>query len=152
MDLVALQAGPINSVVTKCISNVSQIKAKITNSMYTLITLLCNTTFASVNTSVRPRVKVSQRNIDESFLYDTGAQRTCMPFKAFKRIYMFASPVEVCFPKLVTKRDKTGRDWRPFPNGQDRVGTTSLWSCCSGKFGKNSGRDLVPLGTSLEWS
>ena len=32
-------------------------------------------------------MKVSQRNINESFLYDTGAQRTCMPFNAFKRIH-----------------------------------------------------------------
>ena len=84
MGLVSLQAGPIYRTVKQ---NVSQINEKITNSMFTLITLLCNTTFASVNTSVRPRVKVSQKNIDESFLYDTGAQRTCMPFKAFKRIY-----------------------------------------------------------------
>ena len=87
MGLVVLQAGPINRAFTQCVSNVSQIKAKITNSMFTLITLLCNTTFASVSNSVRPRVKVSQRNIEDSFLYDTGAQRPCMPFKAFKRIY-----------------------------------------------------------------
>ena len=49
MGLVALQAGPINRAFTQCVSNVSQIKAKITNSMFTLITLFCNTTFASVN-------------------------------------------------------------------------------------------------------
>ena len=49
--------------------------------------MLCNTIFASVQTSTRPRVKNSQRNLDESFLYDTGAQRTCMPFNAFKRIH-----------------------------------------------------------------
>ena len=32
------------------------------------------------------------------------------------------------------------RDWRPFPNGRDQDGTTSLWSRSSGKFGKNSGK------------
>ena len=87
MGLVSLQAGSINRTFTKCVSSVSQIKSNIANSMFTLITLLCNTTFSSINTSVRPRVTVSQKNIDDSFLYDTGAQRTCMPFKAFKRIY-----------------------------------------------------------------
>ena len=65
--------------------------------------------------------------------------------------------LEVCVPELGTKRDETGRDWRPFPNGRDRYGTTSLWSRCLGKFGKNSGkfgtgRDYwVPLRKSLEW-
>ena len=87
MGLVSLQAGSINRTFTKCVSSVSQIKSNIAISMFTLITLLCNTTFSSINTSVRPRVTVSQKNIDDSFLYDTGAQRTCMPFKAFKRIY-----------------------------------------------------------------
>ena len=82
MGLVALQAGPINRAFTQCVSNVSQIKAKITNSMFTLITLLCNTTVASVSNSVRPRVKVSQRNIEDSFLYDTGAQKLSKGYMA----------------------------------------------------------------------
>ena len=55
--------------------------------------------------------------------------------------------LEVCVPELGTKRDETGRDWRPFPNGRDRDGTTSLWSRSSGKFGKNSGK--IRDGTGL---
>ena len=49
--------------------------------------------------------------------------------------------IEVCVPELGTKRDETGRDWRPFPNCRDQDGTTNVWSCCSGQYGKNSGRD-----------
>ena len=53
------------------------------------------------------------------------------------------------FPKqpTETRLDETGRDWRPFPNGRDRDGTTSLWSRRSGKFGKNSGK--IRDGTGL---
>ena len=56
--------------------------------------------------------------------------------------------IEVCVPELGTNRDKTGQDWRPFPNCRDWDGTTCLWSRCLGKFGKNSGPD----GTTREKS
>ena len=57
-------------------------------------------------------------------------------------------PLEVCVPNLGTKRDKTRRDWRPFPNCRDRDGTTNVWSCCSGQYGKNSGKMGREVGQS----
>ena len=36
----------------------------------------------------RPRVRVTKDDIEQSFLCDTRAQRSCMLFKAYKRIYM----------------------------------------------------------------
>ncbi len=53
----------------------------------TLITLVCNSTTSRYKGDNRPRVRVTQEDFEQSFLYDTGAQSTCMPFKAFKRIY-----------------------------------------------------------------
>ena len=49
--------------------------------------------------------------------------------------------IDVCVPELVsndTRQDETGRQ---FPNWRDRDKITSLRSRCSGKFGKNLGRD-----------
>ncbi len=53
----------------------------------TLITLICNSTTSKYEGDNRPRVRVTQNQIEQSFLYDTGAQRSCMPFKAFKKIH-----------------------------------------------------------------
>jgi hypothetical protein len=52
----------------------------------TLITLVCNSTMSRYEGDNRPRVRVTQDDIEQSLLYDTGAQRSCLPFKAFKRI------------------------------------------------------------------
>ena len=56
-------------------------------SILTLVTIFCNSTIARYIGEERPRVKMTWRDIELSFLYGTGAQRSCMPFKAFKRIY-----------------------------------------------------------------
>jgi hypothetical protein len=53
----------------------------------TLITLVCNSTTSRYEGDKRPRVRVTKNDIKQSFLYDTQAQRSCMPFKAFERIY-----------------------------------------------------------------
>jgi hypothetical protein len=34
----------------------------------------------------KPTVRVTQNYMEQSFLCDKGTQRSCMPFKAFKRI------------------------------------------------------------------
>jgi hypothetical protein len=64
-----------------------KIKNNSLQNMMTLITLVCNSTTSRYEGDNRPRVRVTQENIEQSFLYNTGAQRSCMPFKAFKRIY-----------------------------------------------------------------
>jgi hypothetical protein len=53
----------------------------------THITLVCNSTTSSYEGDERPIVRVTKNDIEQSFLYDTRAQRLCMPFKAFERIY-----------------------------------------------------------------
>ena len=54
--------------------------------------------------------------------------------------------LEVCVPELIsngTRQDETGRQ---FPNWRDRDKTTSLWSRCSEKFGKKSGKIRDGMG------
>ena len=81
-------------------------------------------------------------------LFDIIAYEYCVQY-----IWEWPIWLEVCVLELGTERDETGRDWRPFPNCQDRDGTRNVWSCCSGKFGKNSGRDGTGLlGTTREKS
>ncbi len=83
MGSIKLHMEPIiNAVKDKS----SEINNTFQNIM-TLVTLLCNSKMAKYEGDDRPRVKVTQNDIEQSFLYDTGAQRSCMPFKAFKRIY-----------------------------------------------------------------
>ena len=51
--------------------------------------------------------------------------------------YIYSQSLEICVPELVsngTRQDETGRQ---FPNWRDQDKTTSLWSRCLGKFGKN---------------
>ena len=50
--------------------------------------------------------------------------------------------LEVCIPGLFLRQDKTGGH---FSNCRDRDTNTYVWSCYSGKFRKNLGRD----GTGL---
>ncbi len=84
MGSIKLQMEPIvNTVKNKC----SEIKNNSLQNIMTLITLVCNSTTSKYEGDDRPRVRVTQENIEQSFLYDTGAQRSCMPFKLFKRIY-----------------------------------------------------------------
>jgi hypothetical protein len=52
-----------------------------------LITLVSDSTIPRYDGDERPSVRVTKDDKEESFLYDTGAQRSCIPFKAFKRIY-----------------------------------------------------------------
>jgi hypothetical protein len=72
----------VNTVKDKC----SEIKKNSLQTIMTLITLVCNSTTSKYKGDDRPRVRVTQENIEQSFLYDTGAQQSCMPFKAFKSI------------------------------------------------------------------
>ena len=53
----------------------------------TLITLVCNSTTCRYEGDERLRVRVTRNDIEQSFLCDTGAQQSCMPFKAFKCIH-----------------------------------------------------------------
>jgi hypothetical protein len=69
----------------------------------TLFTLVCNSTTSRYEGDNRPRVKVTQEDIEQSFLYNTGAQRSCMPFKAFKRIYGTVKPKQKPEPDLNIK-------------------------------------------------
>ncbi len=84
MGSIKLHTEPIiNTVNNKC----SEIKNNSLQNIMTLITLVCNLTTSKYERDERPRVRVTQNNIEQSFLYDTGAQGSCMPFKAFKRLY-----------------------------------------------------------------
>ncbi len=84
MGSIKLHMEPvIDTVVNEC----SKIKQNSLQTIMTLITLVCNSTSSKYEGDNRPRVRVTQEDIEQSFLYDTGAQRSCMPFKAFKRIY-----------------------------------------------------------------
>ena len=64
-----------------------QINANFDQSILFLVTMCCNSTKARYTGEKRPRVKVTPTDIELSFLYNTGAQRSCMPVKAFQRIY-----------------------------------------------------------------
>jgi hypothetical protein len=52
-----------------------------------LITLVCNSTASKYEGDDRPTARVTKVDKEQSFLYKTGAQRSCMPIKALKRIY-----------------------------------------------------------------
>ena len=92
MGSIKLHMEPITRTIRNVTQTISQINANFVQSILTLVTICCNSTKARYTGEERPRVKVTQRDIELSFLYDTGAQRSCMPFKAFKRIYGTAQP------------------------------------------------------------
>jgi hypothetical protein len=72
MGLIKLHMEPIlNTVKDKC----SKIKKSFQNIM-TLVTLVCNSATSKYEGESRPRVRVTQNDIAQSFLYDTGAQRS----------------------------------------------------------------------------
>jgi hypothetical protein len=52
-----------------------------------LIALVCNSTTAKYEGNNSPRVSAIKNYTEQLFLNDTEAQRTCMPFNAFKIIY-----------------------------------------------------------------
>ena len=87
MGSIKLHMEPIINTISNVTQSISQINASFIQNLLTFITICCNSTTARYTGEERPRVKVTQRDIEMSFLYDTGAQRSCMPFKAFKRIY-----------------------------------------------------------------
>ena len=91
MGSITLHMAPITKTVknlsAKVTEKVCETTSNIFNPMMTLITFLCMSAFQPGNNSDRPRVSVTLKQIRNRFLYDTGAQRTCMPFKAFMRIY-----------------------------------------------------------------
>ena len=62
------------------------------------------------------------------------------PEKNFKNVSFRKNKLEVCVPELIlnkTRQDETGNH---FPNWRDPDKTTSLWSRCLGKSGKNLGK------------
>jgi hypothetical protein len=75
----------------------------------TLITLVCNSATSTYEGDNRPRVRVTQENIEQSFLCNIGAQRSCVPFKVFKRIYGTTKPKQKPKPDLKIK-DAGGND------------------------------------------
>ncbi len=50
------------------------------NKVMPLITLVCNSMTSRYKGHERPRVRVTKDNKEQSFLDDTGAQWSCMPF------------------------------------------------------------------------
>ena len=108
MGSIKLHMEPITRTIKNVTQTISQINANFVQSILTLVTICCNSTKARYTGEERPRVKVTQRDIELSFLYDTGAQRSCMPFKAFKRIYGTAQPKKI--DAKLNIRDAGGND------------------------------------------
>ena len=60
--------------------------------------------------------------------------------------------VEVCIPSLILVGKRLDGTGGHFPNCRDRDETTYAWYCCSGKFGKNSGKIMDGAGLlSTTW-
>jgi hypothetical protein len=57
------------------------------NNIINFITLVCNYNTVNYEGDDQPRVRVTKNDNEQTFLYDTGAQQTYLPFKAFKMIY-----------------------------------------------------------------
>jgi hypothetical protein len=89
MGAIKLQKEPLKHTVKKV---ASQGANNAFASVMTLITLVCNSTTARYGQGKHPRVKVTKADLIQSFLYDTGAQQSCMPFKAFVTIYCSGRP------------------------------------------------------------
>jgi hypothetical protein len=87
MGSIKLYIKTIVNKVKQIISKSTQIINSIFNNIMTLITLACNSTTSKYEGDDRPRVSVTKDDIEQSVLCDTGAQQSCVPFKAFKRIY-----------------------------------------------------------------
>jgi hypothetical protein len=60
----------VNTIKNKC----SEIKNNSLQNIMTLDTLECNSMMSKYEGDERPRVKVTQNDIEQSFLYDTGVQ------------------------------------------------------------------------------
>ena len=78
MGSIKLHMEPITSIIENVTQTISQINANFVQSILTLVTICCNSTKAKYTGEERPRIKVTQRDVEFSFLYDTGAQRRCM--------------------------------------------------------------------------
>jgi hypothetical protein len=63
---------------------------------------MCNLAKAKYKRDKRP-IKVCKDNIEQPFMYDTGAQQSCMSFKAFKWIYGTAHPKNLSLKNLLIK-------------------------------------------------
>ena len=87
MGSIKLHTEPITHTIKIFTQTILQINANFVQSILTLVTICCNSTKARYTGEERPRVKVTQIDTEVSFLYSTGVQRSCMPLKAFKRIY-----------------------------------------------------------------
>ena len=76
--------------------------------------------------------------LPETFGYWTFACQITWIGRSFK--------LEVCVPELVSNEKRQDVTGRQFPNWRDRDKTTSLWSRCSEKFGKKSGKIRDGMG------
>ena len=77
----------IINTVKKISSQCSEINNSTFNKVMTIITLVCNSATFRYKGDEGPIVRVPRNDSEQCFLYDTGAQRSFMPFKAFKCIY-----------------------------------------------------------------
>ena len=90
MGYIKLHMEPIKRTIIKNVTQtILQINANFVQSILTLVTICCNSTKARYNGEEQPIVKVTQRDIIISL------QRSCLPFKAFKRIYGTTQPKKI---------------------------------------------------------
>ena len=73
MGSIKLHMEPIVDTAKKIVSKCSQINNSTFTNVMTLITLVCNSTTSRYQGDDRPRVRVTKDDIEQSFLYDTGA-------------------------------------------------------------------------------
>ncbi len=66
----------------------AQISNSTFNNIMTLITLVCNSTASKYEGDDRPMARVVSDDMEQSFLYDAGAQRSYLPYKSFKGTYL----------------------------------------------------------------
>ena len=69
MGSIKLHVEPITCTITNVTQTISQINANFVQSILTLVTMCCNSTKARYTGEERPRVKVTQRDIEFSFLW-----------------------------------------------------------------------------------
>jgi hypothetical protein len=85
MGSIKLHIEPIVYTVKKIATKCTQINNSTFNNVITLITLVCNSTSSKYKVDDRLKVRVTKGDIDQSFLYGTGAQGFCMPFTTFNQ-------------------------------------------------------------------
>jgi hypothetical protein len=77
---------PIVNSAKKISSYCSEIATSTFNQAMSLITLVCNSPTFRYERDERPIVRITRYDIKQSFLFDTKAQRKCMPVKISKQI------------------------------------------------------------------